>query len=86
MQALAETFTKLYFYRINYSFNCDSSNVVHLLECIVCGVQYVRWCKIRLLGLGLIITRRAVVSLIRGPQYPRWNSSDISLKKATTGF
>ena len=25
----------------------------------------------RLLGLGLIITRRAVVSLIRGPQYPQ---------------
>ena len=28
-------------YRINYSFNCDSSNVVYLLECTVCGVQYV---------------------------------------------
>ena len=27
--------------RINYSFNCDSSNVVYLLECTVCGVQYV---------------------------------------------
>ena len=40
----------------------------------------------RLLGLGLIITRRAVVSLIWGPQYPRRNSSDISLKKATGGF
>ena len=26
-------------YRINYSFNCDSSNVVYLLECTVCGVQ-----------------------------------------------
>ena len=38
----------------------------------------------RLLGLGLIITRRAVVSLIWGPQYPRWNSSGILLKKATT--
>ena len=25
-------------YRINYSFNCDSSNVVCLLECTVCGV------------------------------------------------
>ena len=24
-----------------YSFNCDSSNVVYLLECTVCGVQYV---------------------------------------------
>ena len=40
----------------------------------------------RLLGLGLIITRSAVVSLIRGPQYPRRNSSDISLNKATGGF
>ena len=38
----------------------------------------------RLLGLGLIFTRRAVVSLIRGPQYP--NSSDVLLKKDTTGF
>ena len=28
-------------YRINYSFNYDSSNVVYLLECTVCGVQYV---------------------------------------------
>ena len=28
-------------YKINYSFNCDSSNVVYLLECNVCGVQYV---------------------------------------------
>ena len=28
-------------YRINYSFNCDSSNVVYLLECTICGVQYV---------------------------------------------
>ena len=34
----------------------------------------------RLLGLGLIITRRVAVSLIRGPQYPRRNSSDILLK------
>ena len=43
----------------------------------------------RLLGLGLIIIRRVVVSLIRGPQYPRRNSSDITsdlLKKATRGF
>ena len=28
-------------YRIHYSFNCDSSNVVYLLECTACGVQYV---------------------------------------------
>ena len=28
-------------YRINFSFNCDSSNVVYMLECSVCGVQYV---------------------------------------------
>ena len=28
-------------YKINYLFNCDSSNVVYLLECNVCGVQYV---------------------------------------------
>ena len=27
--------------RINYSFNCDSSYVVYLLECTVCGLQYV---------------------------------------------
>ena len=68
-------------YRINYSFNCDSSNVVYLLECTVCGVQHVDSSL-----LGLIITRRVVVSLIRGPQYPRRNSSDILLKKATRGF
>ena len=72
-------------YRINYSFNCDSSNVVYLLECTVCGVQYVG-STYTPLGLGLTITRRAVVSLMPGPQYPRWNSSDILLKKATTGF
>ena len=40
----------------------------------------------RLVGLGLTITRRAVVSLIRGPQYPRRNSSDILLRKAIGGF
>ena len=28
-------------YRIHYSFNCDASNVVYLLECNVFGVQYV---------------------------------------------
>ena len=28
-------------YRINYSCNCDSLNVVYLLECTVCDVQYV---------------------------------------------
>ena len=28
-------------YRINYSFNCDSSNAVYCLECTVCGLQYV---------------------------------------------
>ena len=27
--------------KANYLFNCDSSNVVYLLECNVCGVQYV---------------------------------------------
>ena len=27
--------------RKNYLFNCDSSNVVYLLECDVCGVQHV---------------------------------------------
>ena len=26
-------------YKVNYSFNCESSNVVYLLECNVCGVQ-----------------------------------------------
>ena len=28
-------------YKINFPFNCDSSNVVYLMECKVCGVQYV---------------------------------------------
>ena len=28
-------------YRINCSSNCDSSHVVYMLECSVCGVQYV---------------------------------------------
>ena len=35
-------------YKINYSFNCDSSNVVYMLECCVWGVQYVG--STRLLG------------------------------------
>ena len=28
-------------YTIAYLFNCDSSNVVYLIDCIVCGFQYV---------------------------------------------
>ena len=28
-------------YKINFSFNCDSSGVVYLFDCVVCGVQYV---------------------------------------------
>ena len=28
-------------YKINFSFNCDSSNVVYLFDCVVCGFQYV---------------------------------------------
>ena len=28
-------------YKINFSFNCDPSNVVYLMECKVCGVHYV---------------------------------------------
>ena len=28
-------------YSINFSFNCDSSNVAYFLECTVCGVKYV---------------------------------------------
>ena len=27
-------------YKINYSFDCDSSNVVYLCDCAVCGIQY----------------------------------------------
>ena len=27
-------------YKINFSFNCDSSNVVYLFDCVVCGFQY----------------------------------------------
>ena len=26
-------------YKINFSFNCDSSNFVYLLDCVVCGFQ-----------------------------------------------
>ena len=40
----------------------------------------------RLVGLGLTITRRAVVSLIRRPRYSRWNPSEILVKKATMGL
>ena len=28
-------------YTINFSFNCDSSNLVYSLDCVVCGFQYV---------------------------------------------
>ena len=28
-------------YEINFTFNCDSSNVVYLFDCVVCGFQYV---------------------------------------------
>ena len=27
-------------YKINFSFNSDSSGVVYLFDCVVCGVQY----------------------------------------------
>ena len=27
-------------YKINYLFNCDSSNVVYMLDCVECGFQY----------------------------------------------
>ena len=27
-------------YKINFSFNCDSSGAVYLFDCVVCGVQY----------------------------------------------
>ena len=64
--------------------------VTRLMLCICWNVPFVVYNMLvalaRLLGLGLTITRRAVVGLIRGPQYPRWNSSGILLKKATTSF
>ena len=57
--------------------------------CICWNVLFVAYDMLvapaRLSGLGLIITRRAVVSLVWGPQYPRRNSSDILLKEATRG-
>ena len=28
-------------YKINFAFNCDSSTVVYLFDCIVCGCQSV---------------------------------------------
>ena len=28
-------------YKINFAFNCDSSNVIYLFDCVVCGFQYV---------------------------------------------
>ena len=28
-------------YKINFSFNCDSSNVVYLFDCVTCCFQYV---------------------------------------------
>ena len=28
-------------YKINFSLNSDSSGVVYLIDCVVCGVQYV---------------------------------------------
>ena len=28
-------------FKINLPFNCDSSNALYLMECKVCGVQYV---------------------------------------------
>ena len=37
----APSYTYIYIQITYYSFNCDSSNAVYLLECTVCGVQYV---------------------------------------------
>ena len=40
----------------------------------------------RRLGLGLTIIRCVVLSLVWVSQFPRQNSSDISLEKDTMGF
>ena len=50
--------------------NCDSSNVAYLLECMLCGVQYVGGTCMPF-KISLTIRRCAITSLIRGPQYPR---------------
>ena len=72
-------------YRINYSFNCDSSNVVHLLECTVCGVQYVgSTCTPFRLRFNNYKAYSRKFNL--GASVSQGNSSDILLKKATTGF
>ena len=71
-------------YKINFSFNCDSSGVVYLFDCVVCGVQYVGSTNTPF-GLGLIIIRRVFVSLGQGLQFPRWTFSDIFLRKDIMG-
>ena len=78
-------------YRINHSFNCDLSDVVYLLECTVSRLQYVTY---NMLESGNTCTPfrlrlnnyKSCSLVIRGPQYPRLNSSEILLNKATRGF
>jgi len=63
-------------HKINLAFNCDSSNDVYLFDCVVFGFQYMgfnmRVALACILGLGLIIRRRAIVYLVQGLQFPRW--------------
>ena len=52
-------------YRVHYSFNYDSLNVVHLLECTVCGVQYA--------GSTCTPFRLRFRHRAGSRKYPRWN-------------
>ena len=72
-------------YKINFAFNCDSSNVVYLFDCVVCGFQYV----------GSTSTpfryrfnnyKACYRKFISGSSVPRWTSSDISLSMDIMGF
>ena len=67
-------------YTINFAFNCDLYNVVYLFDCVV------RVALAHHLGIDLITTRRAIVSLFQGLKFLRWTSLDISLRRTIMGF
>ena len=73
-------------YKINFAFSCDSSNVVYMFDCVVCGFQYVGSTStpFRYRFNNYKACCRKFSSL--GLQFLRWTSSDISLRRTIMGF
>ena len=71
-------------YKINFVFNCDFSNGICLT--VLCE-DFSMWVVLACLsGIDLITTRCDIVCSIQGLQFPRWTSSDISLRTSIMGL